>query len=406
MHPKTVLMLLTNAYDPDPRVRQEALALIRMGCRVRLLAWDRDHRMQPTECMEGVEVERVFLASTHGRGNAQLLFYVWLYVSMFWRGWRMSFDAVHCHDLDTLPLGFLLGKLKRKPIVYDAHESFPCMLEGSVYRWVQRGLAALEKFLIRRIDLLITVGERLRKHFDDGGARRTVVVGNWKRLEEFERTASQNLEVRRRLRIPDGALLVVCITQLLKDRKLEELLRAVEESPDVFVIVGGRGILRDMVEQAAMANPRIIFVDYISGKQIADYTCAGDVIYYGFDPTNPNAKYSAPNKLFEALSAGRPLVTGDFGEIADVVRQANCGIVLSSYNVKEIREAFATLRDNTTRDSMATNARRFGRAVMNWQKGEETLYREYSRLLPQCTLNNPASGENDRNRLQPEVGVQ
>lgn len=65
MHPKTILMLLTNAYDPDPRVRQEALALIGMGCRVRLLAWDRDLKAPAAECMEGVEVERVFLSSTH-----------------------------------------------------------------------------------------------------------------------------------------------------------------------------------------------------------------------------------------------------------------------------------------------------------------------------------------------------
>ena len=72
-----VLMLLTNAYDPDPRVRQEALALIRMGCRVRLLAWDRDSKSPKFECMEGVEVERVFLPSVHGRGNTQLFFYSW-----------------------------------------------------------------------------------------------------------------------------------------------------------------------------------------------------------------------------------------------------------------------------------------------------------------------------------------
>ena len=48
MRRKTVLMLLTNAYDPDPRVRQEALALIGMGCRVRLLAWDRDLKAPAT----------------------------------------------------------------------------------------------------------------------------------------------------------------------------------------------------------------------------------------------------------------------------------------------------------------------------------------------------------------------
>ena len=59
---------------------------------------------------------------------------------------------------------------------------------------------------------------------------------------------------------------------------------------------------------------------FVSGKQIADYTCAADVVYYGFDPENPNARFSAPNKLYEALAAGRPLITGDFGEIADVVQ--------------------------------------------------------------------------------------
>ena len=147
--PATVLMLLTNVYDPDPRVRQEALALIRMGCRVRLLAWDRDCKAPGSERMEGVDVDRVFLTSEHGRGTTQLFFYALLYLKMLWRGLRTRFDVVHCHDLDTLPLGFVLGKLKRKPIVYDAHESFPDMLEGSVHPLVQRGLVRLENFLIR-----------------------------------------------------------------------------------------------------------------------------------------------------------------------------------------------------------------------------------------------------------------
>ena len=263
---KTILMLLTNAYDPDPRVRQEALSLIRMGYRVRLLAWDRDRKSPPSECMEGVEVERVFLSSSHGRGSTQIFFYALLYLRMLWRCLRTPFDAVHCHDLDTLPLGFLVGKLKRKPVVYDAHESFPDMLEGSVHQAIRRALVKLEDFLIRRTDLLITVGEKLRQFFAQRGARRSVVVGNWKRLEEFSRTELENLATRGRLRIPPEALVVVCITQLLKDRKIEELFDAVAECPDVYVIVAGRGVLESMVRDASRANPRILFVGLISGK--------------------------------------------------------------------------------------------------------------------------------------------
>jgi glycosyltransferase involved in cell wall biosynthesis len=378
---KTILMLLTNVYDPDPRVRQEALALIGMGCRIKILAWDRDLKAPASETMEGVEVERVFVASTHGRGTTQAFFYAWLYLKMLWRGLRTSFDAVHCHDLDTLPLGFVIGKLKRKPIVYDAHESFPDMLEGSVHSGVRSALTRLENFLIRRIDLLITVGEKLRRHFDSRGARHSVVVGNWKRLEDFSRAAQQNEEVRRRLGVPDGALLVVCITQLLKDRQIEELLEAAAERPNVYVLVGGKGALHDMVEQAAKANPRILCVGFVSGKQIADYTCAGDVVYYGFDPKNPNARFSAPNKLYEALAAGRPLITGDFGEIADVVRTSGCGIVLERYGVAEIGAALRVMQESEVRKQFAENARQFGAASMNWTKGEETLFREYSTLL-------------------------
>src|SRR5581483_8056902 len=128
-----------------------ALALLGMGCQVKLLAWDRDLKSPAYQNMEGVQIERVFLPSRHGRGSTQIFFYAWLYLKMLWRGMRTSFDAVHCHDLDTLPLGFLLGKLKRKAIVYDAHESFPDMLEGSVSRMVQSGLTRLENCLIRRI---------------------------------------------------------------------------------------------------------------------------------------------------------------------------------------------------------------------------------------------------------------
>lgn len=380
--PANVLMLLMNAYDPDPRVRQEALALIRMGCRVRLLAWDRDLAHSAEEIMEEVDVKRVFLRSAHGRGTTQIFFYAWLYFKMLWIGLRTPFDAVHCHDLDTLPLGYALGKLKRKPVIYDAHESFTDMLSGSVAAPVRRILFAFENFLISRTDLLITVGEVLRRHFAARGASHSVVVGNWKRPEEFARTEEQNSAVRRQLGIPEEALVVVCITQLLSDRKLEELAGAIAASPDTYLILGGKGVLEDSVRQWASANPRIRYIGFVRASEIPVYTCAADVVYYGFDPANPNARFSAPNKLFEALAAGRPLITGDFGEIAAVVRQAECGIVLPEYSDMAVRKALDALRDPELRGRMAENARRFGSTFMNWEKAEEILHREYSALLP------------------------
>ena len=67
-----------------------------------------------------------------------------------------------------------------------------CSRAASTLR-CRSALMPLENFLIRRIDLLITVGEKLRQHFAERGARRSVVVGNWKRLEEFSRTEAAKL---------------------------------------------------------------------------------------------------------------------------------------------------------------------------------------------------------------------
>src|SRR4029079_9031830 len=108
----------------------------------------------------------------------------------------------HCHDLDTLPIGLALGKFKRKPVVYDAHEIFIAMLGKRIHSAVRSCLQGLEKFMIRRVNLLITTGERLRRYFMDRGAPHVVVVGNWKRLEDFSRTAEQSADIRKRLGIP------------------------------------------------------------------------------------------------------------------------------------------------------------------------------------------------------------
>jgi hypothetical protein len=133
------------------------------------------------------------------------------------------------------------------------------MIAASVHPAICHGLVWLENLLIRRVDLLITIGEKLRRHFAARGARRSIVVGNWKRIGDFTRTKEQRRAVRHRVGIPDGALAVVCITNLLQDRKIEELLNAIDISPDVYLIVGGEGVLRPVVEERAAKNPRIVY---------------------------------------------------------------------------------------------------------------------------------------------------
>jgi glycosyltransferase involved in cell wall biosynthesis len=106
----------------------------------------------------------------------------------------------------------------------------------------------------------------------------------------------------------------------------------------------------------------------------------------------PNFRFAAPNKLFEALAAGKPLITPDIGEIGDLVRSADCGVVMADCSASSVHQAIGAMRDPALRARWTRNAEVLGRTEMNWSKGQEVLDQEYSRLIPQLGRIRSASG--------------
>lgn len=339
-----ILMLLSNSFDPDPRVEYEARVLVEAGYRVTILCWDRDRARPQREKSNGIYVERVYVRSTHSRGVGQTLFLGLFFVLAFFKAFRMDYRVIHSHDFDTLPLGYLLARLRHVPLVYDAHESFADMLENVPF-WMKKIIVLVENFILPRVDQLITVGEILEHHFQSRGARKTVVVGNWKRAADFQFDA-ETLELeRKKLGIPSDAFVVSFIANLGYERQIVPLVEAVKSMPHVFLILGGRGPAAEFVKDAAAQYSNILYLGFVPPSKIPLYTAMSQVVFYGFDPANANARFSAPNKLFEAIAAGRPVICGDFGEIGQIVRKYGLGIVLPYYSVQTIQTAIRDLSD-------------------------------------------------------------
>src|SRR6185437_2616317 len=162
-------------------------------------------------------------------------------------------------------------------------------------------------------------------------SRSTVVVGNWKLLSEYSLKDPIRSQVRQQLNIPGDALAVCFIANLGRERHIPELVQAIMRRPAVHLIIGGTGPQAEMVARAASTHPNIHFLGYVKPHDISRYTMAGDVLFYGFDLANPNAQYSAPNKLFEALAAGKPMISGHFGEIEQIIGKNQCGILVQRF---------------------------------------------------------------------------
>jgi glycosyltransferase involved in cell wall biosynthesis len=372
-------MLLTNAFDPDPRVHQEAKSLVEHGYSVTILCWDRDCKFLSQELIEGIRIERIHVRSTHGRGSTQSPFLLLFWWKAYLRAISKKFDVVHCHDFDTLPLGYLLAKQGKSKLIYDAHESYVDMLENLPQQF-KRIIYAAENFFLKRVDLLITVGEILKKALEKRGAKHACVVGNWKDPENF-RFPREILEAERRnLQISNGQLVISFISNLGKERQLPQLIEAVADNPRLFLIIGGDGPCRDIAEEASRRYSNIKYLGHVPPSKVPMYTAVSDVVFYGFDPQNPNAKYSSPNKLFEALAAGKCVLTGDFGEIGRIVKDTECGLIIKKFTREEIRKNLSTLKPEIV-SRFKENSKKNSLEKYNWQNARAALLDQYNHLL-------------------------
>ena len=168
---------------------------------------------------------------------------------------------------------------------------------------------------------------------------------------------------------------------MTQERQLPQLIEVAEDNPWIFLLLGGNGNLKDSAAEAAQRNPNISYLGFVNPAKIPFYTAVSDVIFYGFDPDVPNAKFSAPNKLFEALAAGKPILTGNFGEIGKIVGKLDCGIVIEKYSKENILSGLNYLKSIVDSSEYKTNALNAAREKYHWKNAENVLLDQYARIM-------------------------
>ena len=398
MSGRRVAMLISSGYAPDTRLQKQAHTLSAAGCRVTIVAWDRLRRYPVTsrerapdllaetlrawsgrrvEQPEPVSVVRVRVAAGYRTGRPLLTRMPRFWWQAFHELRRIRPDVIHACDLDTLPVATLYRRLTGTPVIYDAREFYPGMVQANVGPLLSRALDALDGWLTPRMDAVLAVGERLAaRHRTLGG--RVWIVPNAQALPPDELTTSARPLIREGLGMPDDALLVVYVGYLTPDRLLAPLLDAVCALPDAWLLIGGVGPQAELVASYAARCPRIQPLGWVPVDDVVAVVSSADVVYYGLDAQNPNSFYFMPNLAFTALAVGRPLLTTPVGEIAEVVRQERCGIVMQSPSADAAIEALESLRDRAFRAALAEQARRLGRSRYHWGHAATQLLDAYN----------------------------
>lgn len=382
---RRVVMLLSNAFRPDPRVAREARKLACAGYHLTLVAWDRERENSPRETFDSYEVLRIqSVGTTYGAGAIQILHTPRFWSAAIQRVRALRPHVVHCHDLDTLPPGWWLKRRTGAKLVYDAHEDYPAMMSLYLPTPMVAMLSWLERRLLSGVDYTVTASTVFAEKLRAQGVDPVTTIGNYQPLGPFNAVRQADVDAARiDLGLATDQLVVAYIGGFSRNRQLLPLVEAARELPEVEFLLWGDGHQRAAVEQAVNNTSNARYMGWLPAAQVPLYTSMADVIYYCLLTDYPGAVYNAPNALSNAMAAARPIIANDVGDLGRIVRQTGCGLLLPEVTPSAIQDAVDKLKNPALRQRMGEAGRTAAETEYNWATASQKLIRVYAELTAQ-----------------------
>jgi len=299
-----------------------------------------------------------------------------------WRVLGERPDVVHAHDAAMLAPGFIGARLARARLVYDSHE----LATGVPYRtkgWYVL-VSVLERALIRRCDVVMTVSlgiaERLQTKYRLH--RMPTVLRNVTELSLID-SVSPPTRLRKRLSL-DREKLILHQGAPARYRGCENLISSMSRIADAHLVFLGDGEgdfvahLRALAAESGVAR-RVHFVSSVPLVTLLSHTAEADVGVSLLEANCENHRLALPNKVFEYLAAGVPLLTNDLPEVSRLVKEYGVGWTINSSDPVALAHCLEHALVHSADEALR---RRLGHAAssLTWKHERERLREAYSLL--------------------------
>jgi glycosyltransferase involved in cell wall biosynthesis len=371
-----ILMILSNPFVQDSRVYNEALSLIKAGHKITILAWDKKREYPHTESKDDIEIIR-----SYNSLFMKILPYDIFKMHFWWyKGYidalelheNTPFDIVHCHDLDTLPIGVKLKKKIGLKLVYDAHELWGYMVSNDIPSFWANYYLKKEKKLIQYLDVFIIAEDKYADYFRTITDRELTSILNCKKI-----ISEKYIPLKK-----GGIFTLLFIGRLSSTRFLLELVESVKGLKNVKCIIGGIGKTKfvDKLKQKCEETKNVDFIGSVALKEVITKTQKADAVVCIVNPNVINNKIATANKQFEAMVCGRPVICTKGTRSGEITENEKCGIVVE-YSIDSLREGIIKLRDNPKLcETLGKNALKAAIKKYNWKKQEEKLIKIYEKI--------------------------
>lgn len=331
---KTILMILTNPYRPDVRVKKEIDYLTKVGCKVILLAWDRENEPYDPYYEKGnLEIYRVKVKSKYGSGYRQLFPFFKFSFEINKIVNNISFDIIYCHDLDArIAWTLSFSKKKRRKIVFDMHEIYDLRTE----RKLLSKIFYLTTLLYTKLsDYVIYVNENQLRFSSSKNVSKFLFIPNYPYKMNISKTSKSNNQI-----------IVSYIGDVRFYDELKYLIDELGNDSRFQVFIHGKGVATEMIREYSLSFENVNVTGIFKYNEIGLLYSKTDYLYSVLPYGNRQSNVLVPTKYYEAMNFKKPMIVRSDSVLADIVTNTKSGIVLKDFEEGTLKDALLRSKSN------------------------------------------------------------
>jgi len=281
---------------------------------------------------------------------------------------RTQADIYFAEDFYTLPFVTVIAKLKHSKIYYNSRELYAFLGGLSNRPFLQSVVRFVEKFFIHKVDLVLTTGE-----MDSGcliifyDIKNTLVVRNI----PLYQTPVNKIDFRKKYGIAENKMILLYQGVLLEGRGIPLVMKAMVVLPKTVLVILGDGEQKNNFQRLAnelKINERVFFIGTISQKELINYTSGADIGLSLIENISISYYHALPNKLFEYIMAGLPVLCSDLPQMKKIVKNYKVGESIEIENEENLISVLKRWQENPgLLDSYKNNCIAAAK-VLNWQE--------------------------------------
>ncbi|QPT40318.1 Spore coat protein SA [Oligella ureolytica] len=293
---------------------------------------------------------------------------------------ELKADFYHFHDPELIPSGLKLKYKTNAVVVFDSHENYADDIKDKPYlNFVMRSVVStvysfLEKVMVKKLDAVIAATPSICNHFKSLNAI-SLDINNFPFESEFE-PLEKSIDIK---------YSAVYIGTASKVRGLQELVDSFAINTNLNLAIAGNFSELEF-ENKLRTSPgwsNVSFLGLLNRESVRELLSQSTVAIVTFLPA-PNHMESQPNKMFEYMSAGLPVVCSDFPLWKEIIEDNNCGICVNPESPQAIAKAILYLNQNKDKaEEMGRNGRKAVLEKYNWTAEAQKLLMFYTSLLGQ-----------------------